>query len=263
MFPDRETELHESVARFMGQGLLRLTDVLPSEHFDELRVHMDRGDVYGPGRESGVAFTGDGPLERILASQKVTAVLDSLLGRNRELLRVSSHTTKPGEGGQPLHVDGPRDLRGSRFDVQLLIFPQQTTQDMGGTRLVPRSHLRLVDNSCVGRYQHLAGELNAAGPAGTVYLVHSRLWHSGLRNNSDRTRRMLRVRLRGLRQAACWNVPEKLLGTASVDDILFNRCRWEDSTSSREADYVLINMVRFLTGYLEYDHQCEYRLRYG
>jgi hypothetical protein len=248
MIVDQDSDSHESIARFLAEGFLRITDVLPDEHFDDLRTRIDDGEA-----------PAGAPLERILDSRKVATLLDSLLGPDRELVRVSSHTTLPGEGGQPLHVDGVRDLRGPRFDVQLLIFPQLTTQDMGGTRIVPRSHLRLVDNSCIGRYQHLTGELRAAGPTGTIYLVHSRLWHSGLRNDATTTRRMLRVRLRGRRQAACWNVSEETLGAVP----LFTRGRWEDSTSSREADYELIKLIRFLTGHSEYDHQREYGLRYG
>ena len=65
---------------------------------------------------------------------------------------------------------------------------------MGGTLIVPGSHLRRINESDTGRYQNLLGQTRLTCPAGTVVLLHHGIWHGGRRNDSDTDRYMFKIR---------------------------------------------------------------------
>ena len=44
------------------------------------------------------------------------------------------------------------------FDIQLFYFPQEVTEPMGGTRFLPGSHLRVVSEAAISRYQNIVGQ---------------------------------------------------------------------------------------------------------
>ena len=60
-----------------------------------------------------------------------------------------------------------------------------------GSGFVPGTHLRRVHETDVGRYVHVAGEQQWAGPAGSVLLFHQGMWHRGMPNPSGTDRLML------------------------------------------------------------------------
>ena len=87
---------------------------------------------------------------------------------------------------QPLHVDAITDSPDTTSDVQLLWYPHDVAPGEGGTRFVPGSHPRRVRSSGYDRYQHMAGEQQYSGPAGTVVVFHHGLGHAGRPTPGDR-----------------------------------------------------------------------------
>ena len=96
---------------------------------------------------------------------------------------------------QHLHQDSTIDPRESAFDIQMFYFPHEVTPDMGGTRFVPGTHLRVVSESAVARYQNMLGQIHIECQAGTVFFMHHGIWHGGGVNSTNLTRFLYKLRL--------------------------------------------------------------------
>jgi hypothetical protein len=58
----------------------------------------------------------------------------------------------------------------------------------------------------ISRYQHIRGEQQFAGPAGTLLVAHHGLWHAGQPNPGERERWMYKIRLNPrVPQVKLWN----------------------------------------------------------
>ena len=66
-------------------------------------------------------------------------------------------------------------------------YPQDTTEDMGPTAVLPATQYYETHESA-----HAQQELALCGEAGTVTLVHYDLWHRAMPNQSDKKRHMLK-----------------------------------------------------------------------
>jgi hypothetical protein len=134
----------------------------------------------------------------------VQGIIRSLVGANSLVDHHFVHTTLGGPDLESLglppapaqhwHQDSTIDPR-LTFDVQLMWFPEEVTPDMGGTRYLPGSHLRVVSEAAIARYQNIVGQRQWAGPAGSLLVLHMGIWHGAGANRSDRTRHMFKVRL--------------------------------------------------------------------
>lgn len=96
---------------------------------------------------------------------------------------------------QHLHQDSTIDPRESAFDIQMFYFPHEVTGEMGGTRFVPGTHLRVVSESAVARYQNMRGQRHIECPAGSVFFMHHGIWHGGGVNRTNLTRFLYKLRL--------------------------------------------------------------------
>ena len=111
--------------------------------------------------------------------------------------------------GQHLHVDAVIDNSHPSFDIQLFYYPTDVAPGAGGTRFVPGTHLRRTRAEGVARYQHLLGEEQYSGSAGTVLIFHQGLWHAGQPNPSDQERWMYKIRLNPqVPQVRLWNLED-------------------------------------------------------
>lgn len=156
----------------------------------------------------GSAITG------ILDLPVVRGAISSLVGRAPVFDHHFLHVTFPkrfyeGAGETPVsqhtHQDSTIDPR-MAFDIQLMYFPHEVTVDMGGTRYVPGSHLRVVSNSAIARYQNIRGQRHVVCPAGSLLILHMGIWHGGGLNQSERLRYMFKIRLAPTeRQCRLWN----------------------------------------------------------
>lgn len=203
----------KDVARFVARGFLRYEALLGPELCQGLLDDIRTGQ-HSEGCEYGLRLSEAWPaapsVRAIFAEPRMQAVITSLLGDDPIYDHHFPHISEPGERrSDDLHQDAIRDGRQFAFDLQISIFPQATTHEMGGTLIVPGSHLRRVNERDIGRYQHVAGQEQIVCPAGTVVFWHNNLWHSGRSNRSSFRRVMFKVRLRPrVRQHRSWDVSD-------------------------------------------------------
>jgi hypothetical protein len=126
------------------------------------------------------------------------------------------------------------DPRRQAFDIQLMFFFHDTPREMGGTMILPGSHLRRVNEAAIARYQNFVGQLPIVCPAGTLVVAHHGIWHCGQPNLTDRPRTMFKLRL-GPRVAQ-----RRLWDTRDIDDpqILKIRARasWYGTGAPRDGE---------------------------
>jgi len=200
------------MAEFAARGILRLDGVVPdavnrafmqqmTQVPDEApRQHMQRlmssraVPVVAPGTALDKAYAPDTPVQDMLRVPAVAGAIESLVGRQPVVDHHFLHTTFPGGKSQHLHQDSTIDPRLS-FDVQLFYFPHAVDKTMGGTRYVPGTHLRIVSEMGIGRYQNMLGQQRMVCPAGTVALFHHGIWHGAGANRSSTHRYVLKIRL--------------------------------------------------------------------
>ena len=169
--------------------------------------------------------------------------------------------------GQQLHVDAIVDSQDPTFDVQLFYYPVEVRPGEGGTRFVPGSHLRYVRAEGVSRYQHIVGEEQFAGPAGTVLIAHHGLWHCGQPNPGDRDRWMYKIRLNPtVPQVRLWNLDDfealhngpsdHVFATVDPDSLAatFRKLRpWQKGHEGRIEQVARARLWRYLSGDAHYD----------
>ena len=123
------------------------------------------------------AFPLRTPLGEIVRLPHVKGAIDSLVGPTSLVDHHFIHTLPPKsfyeerghrQVSQHLHQDSTIDPRES-FDIQLFYYPQGVTEGMGGTRFVPGTHLRIVSEAAIARYQNVRGQRHITCQAGTIF----------------------------------------------------------------------------------------------
>ena len=168
-----------------------------------------------PGIPLAQAYPSGSAIARLLALPIVAGANRSLVGADPIFDHHFLHITFPPEfyapSGQPnvsqhTHQDSTIDTRRA-FDVQIMYFPHDVTADMGGTRYVPGSHLRIVSEAAVGRYQNIRGQQHVVCPAGTLLFLHHGIWHGGGVNRSSTVRYMFKIRINpSVPQVRLWDM---------------------------------------------------------
>jgi len=276
------------MAQFAARGFLRFDAVVPealnaafladvghSEDVADLAGHYRRimGTSAIPLVRAGTplaeAYPADSALARILTLPDVAGAIESLVGADCVLDHHFLHITFPPRllgkpaPAQHTHQDSTIDVRRRAFDVQIMYFPHEVTPEMGGTRFVPGTHLRIVSEAAVARYQNMAGQQHMVCPAGTLLFVHHGLWHGGGANRSERLRYMFKMRLAPTRpQVRLWDTsdldtraPQRPIfwtgGAPSPDDvhgILTASEPWHEQDTGRLEHLNVIRFWRALTG---------------
>jgi Phytanoyl-CoA dioxygenase (PhyH) len=275
------------MARFVARGFLRLDAVVPAHinaAFLAALGQVDTGDVanmrsyYGrimasgaiPAVPAGIplaaAYPEGSPLADLLALPRVRGAILSLVGRQPIFDHHFLHIAFPpafyeAQGlrqvSQHNHQDSTIDPRAA-FDIQIMYYPHDVTADMGGTRYLPGSHLRLVSEAAIARYQNIRGQQHVVCPAGTLLFMHHGIWHGAGINRSDRLRYMFKIRMQpGERQRRLWNTadlpapgqPQRPIfwtgvggNEDSIDAILCRPEPWHEADTGR---IEFINRVRF------------------
>ena len=196
------------VAEFTAKGCLRFDGLIDSdlnqEFLDLFAEDIGSDDRYvnraipncKPGTYVSQAFPQDHPLSKILAQPVVAGTLKSLMGTNPIFDHHHVHMTFPNRSRvQTNHQDSTIDLRSKNFDIQMIYFPHEVNDKMGGTRYIPGTHLRTVHESQIARYQNIRGQIRVTCPAGTIIFFHHGIWHGGGKNTSDVPRIMYKLRL--------------------------------------------------------------------
>jgi hypothetical protein len=166
--------------------------------------------------------------------------VESLVGASAVVDHHFLHVTFPPLPGRPdvaqhYHQDSTIDPRGS-FDVQIMYYPHAVTATMGGTRYLPGSHLRIVSESAIARYQNLRGQQHVICPAGTLLFLHHGIWHGGGANRGDQRRYMWKLRLAPREpQVRLWDTRD-LPQDSNRQRPIF----WSDPTAARDPVQVLL-----------------------
>ena len=203
------------MATFASRGFVRLDGVVPASLNEQFLEELERTfgvrEVNGgstvpavsAGTEIYQAFGLDQTLGQIMRLPRLKGAIESLVGPKSLLDHHFVHVLPPAAkieasgrsaNAQHLHQDSTIDVR-KAFDIQLFYYPQKITEDMGGTRYLPGSHLRIVNEAAIARYQNVRGQQHVVCPAGTVFLMHHGIWHGGSINRSDTTRYLYKLRL--------------------------------------------------------------------
>ncbi|MEV7069489.1 phytanoyl-CoA dioxygenase family protein [Streptomyces sp. NPDC091972] len=230
------------VARFVAHGFLRLDGIVPREMNEEALAVFAAGLPSVPyGTPVPKAFPQGSFARRLVELPAIAGALESLVGPEPTVDHHFVHIREPREGSaQPLHADALIDPRPDAFDVQLMYYPREVTAEMGGTLIVPGSHLRRTNESDTGRYQNLRGQTRLTCPAGTIVLLHHGIWHGGRRNDSDTVRHMYKIRFNPtVPQVRLWDTAD--LDAPAVREELGRGFPWYEQATGR---LELLNRVR-------------------
>lgn len=186
----------------------------PQAHYAHLMRHASVPFVK-PGTDWQSAYPANSSLGDILRLPKVLGAIESLVGPSAVVDHHFLHITYPPKyhkgnvpRAQHTHQDSTVDTRRS-FDIQIMYFPQKVTAEMGGTRFVPGTHLRVVSEAALSRYHNIRGQQHVVCPAGTLLFMHHGMWHGGGSNRSDILRYMFKVRLCPTgKQERLWNTKD-------------------------------------------------------
>jgi len=242
------------MARFVSHGFLTLPGIVPREMNDAAIGVLTEGVPPVPyGTPLRDAFPAGSFARALIELPAVAGALHSLVGPGPTVDHHAVHIRQPREGSaQALHGDAIIDVRTDAFDVQLMYYPQEVTPDMGGTLIVPGSHLRRTNESDTGRYQNLRGQLRLVCPAGTVVLLHHGIWHGGRRNDTDTARYMFKIRFNPtVPQARLWDTSD--LADPAVAEELRTQFPWYEPATGRLERVNRVRMWRALTGDEDYD----------
>ena len=126
---------------------------------------------------------------RVLGDPALAGALASILGDDYFLEpHRHCHYNAPGSTGQELHKDSFTRRRHRTRRVLAFYYPQDTTEDMGPTAVVPGSHYYNTSEGALDA----GGEVLVTVKAGAVVIANYDIWHRGTANRSDRPRYMMK-----------------------------------------------------------------------
>ena len=221
------------------------------------------------------AYPVNSPLEKILKNEVVAGAIQSLVGSNPIVDHQALHLTFPTkffkgankrQMSQGNHQDSTIDPR-STFDIQVFYFPTEVTKEMGGTRYHPGTHLRIVNEFAIAKYQNILGQKSIVCKPGTIGLFHNGLWHGAGVNFSDEIRYMFKVRLQPTeKQELLWDpdkrykpLPNRALywtdenKEETINDILMQSYPWQEADTNRLDKINVVKFWRLLTGHKKMD----------
>lgn len=173
-----------------------------NEHYDSI-MKTSKIPFVKAGTPLKKAYTKDSALKDVISNPILSGAIKSLVGSKSKLDHHFLHITFPSKyynkGQQKLsqgnHNDCVIDPREKTFDIQLFYFPTAVDKKMGGTRYIPGSHFRMVNEFAIARYHNIKGQKHVICPAGTVIIFHHNIWHGAGVNNSDKIRYAFKIRL--------------------------------------------------------------------
>ena len=176
------------VLEFCKNGFLALKGVIPQSTNDWVFEQLDRDD----GHETDLADS-ERFVNEVFLNPAVTGVIRSVLGDNFLFPeQVHNHRLAGPKKPLPWHIDA-----GARFDrtcdlVYAFYVPQTNTKEGGATYFLPGSHLVPITREELQHFGHLAGQVQTVAPAGSVFIVHSSIWHRQALKTDPGTRNLVR-----------------------------------------------------------------------
>ncbi len=256
------------MAEFVARGFLRFDEIVPDDINQAVMAEFEAGGInsYPAGTPFAECYPAPSPIGAMLRLPQIQGILDSLVGQNPLFDHHAIHKRLPNEGkAQGLHGDSIIDTR-LHFDVQLMYFPHDVPLEMGGTLLLPGSHLRRINEAEVSRYQNFLGQIPMVCEAGSILVLHHGIWHCGRQNRTDRMRYMYKIRLNPtVRQLRLWNTDDldedtsahqPIFAGEKRDDVQAILARLEPWFEAGDGRLEIVNRTllwRFLTGDEDFD----------
>ncbi len=225
----------QQMALFVARGFLRFDALVPESINDTVLAAIEAGGEqdglliqdsevhsYSPGTPLSECYVDQPALRQLLDLPSVRGIIQSLVGRDPLFDHHAIHHCPPNQKtAQYIHADSIIDTR-TNFDIQLMYYPHEITERMGGTRYVPGSHFRRVNEMAIARYQNIKRQQHVVCPAGTLLVMHHGIWHGGGRNQTENHRYMFKIRLNATeKQVKLWNISdldEKSVGPKAIFD---------------------------------------------
>ena len=243
----------KQVAAFVADGYLRFDALVPDELNQAAMRELDGGLKGAPaGTPLAQLYPAPSAIGQIIRMPQIQGIIASLVGEAPLFDHHAIHTRQANETqSQHLHADAVIDTA-MHFDIQLMYYPHDIPLEMGGTVLVPGSHFRQINESDIGRYQNIRGQIPMVCKGGTLLALHHGIWHCGRRNQTGRIRYMYKLRLNPTeRQLRLWNTDD--LNDPEVARILSRRHPWYEWASGRIEIMQRSKLWRLLTGDEHYD----------
>lgn len=249
----------KQMARFVTDGYLRFDEIVPAEVNEAaMRETEDKSFNLWTGYvSSGTPLSQMWPTSKgfgaVWRLPQVQGIIHSLVGPNPTYDHHAGHQVGPkSPHGQFLHQDAIIDDREYAFDVQFYYFPHDTPREMGGTMIVPGSHLRRVNTFDVSRYQNFIGQVTAVCKAGTIFATHHGIWHCAQPNHTDKTRYMFKLRLNPtVKQVRLFNTDD--VNDPEIGSIFNGNHGWYGGSEGRLEIVNRIKLWRYLTGNEKFD----------
>ena len=211
------------MAQFVARGFLRFDELVPEALNTALMAAIAADEVAGhpPGTPLADCYEDCAPIRNLLQLPAVRGIIQSLVGAEPTFDHHAIHHCPPRqERAQDTHADSIIDARRGAFDIQIMYYPHAVTRDMGGTRYIPGSHFRRINEMAIARYQNILGQQHVVCPAGTLLVMHHGIWHGGGCNRSNESRYMLKIRLNPTqRQTLLWNTDDLIAASAGPSAI--------------------------------------------
>jgi ectoine hydroxylase-related dioxygenase (phytanoyl-CoA dioxygenase family) len=205
------------LADLQTNGYCVVQDVIPLQRCADIRrriqtvVDRERSDY--PGTPTNVGFipsviNHDQSFTEYLAHPAILSLVHSVLGAQVRISFTSAIINEPGNARGDWHADWPFNQNNAGhipapypdavFHLTTLWMLSPFENENGGTLIVPGSHRRPTNpthrNSGIDPKSIVAGETQATGPAGSVLVMDSRLWHATAPNGTGEPRVALAVR---------------------------------------------------------------------
>lgn len=251
------------VASFVARGFLRFDELVPDDINQAVMQAFDENSVksHPAGTPLSQCYPDPSPIGKMLRMPEMQGIIHSLVGPDPLFDHHAIHVRQPNQGkAQGMHGDSIIDTR-THFDIQIMYFPHDVPEEMGGTLLVPGSHFRRINEMDIARYQNFVGQIPMICKAGSILVLHHGIWHCGRQNKTDKMRYMYKIRLNPVvRQLRLWNTDDltedygahqTIFAGENHDDIqaiLAQREPWFEASDGRLEIINRIKLWRFLTG---------------
>jgi ectoine hydroxylase-related dioxygenase (phytanoyl-CoA dioxygenase family) len=212
-------------------GYVVLPDVIDAGWLARLRTAfekaVDQKQTTANSKQTGTRHAGDliqkdEAFDGVLTHPKILAAVYHALRRSFKVLALGGRDPLPGYGLQALHTDWyPRMSSSEPFSVVTALWLlDDFIENNGATRLIPGSHLWLkpLPKPLQQPEAKHPEERVVVAQAGSALVFNGHLWHSGARNESNRSRRVIQcqfvARELGIMAQTQPDLPERLTPAA-------------------------------------------------
>ncbi len=176
----------QGVIDLCRNGFLVLPGVVSNEINQKVVDYLDNVDS----NDSPALATQDYFVDGVLKNPQGAGAVRSLLGRDFTIPeKIANHRGPlpflPRSGGW--HRDGGSIYTDQLDYLQVFYYPEDCTDDMGPTEVLPGSHFVRAKHNMMSHYGKIAGTVSTASVAGTIFLTVYGIWHRRTRATSGPT----------------------------------------------------------------------------